>query len=219
MVTAGGKGDQYRAAAAGWSDVQYGDPGAYLRHRADLVAGLGTPLRRGDLVLDLACGDGGLGAALVSRDLRYRGVDATEEMVEAGRIRLGDSAELELGDLNAYEPPAPVDATTVFRAIYYATDRAAFFARVAGYTRRKLVFDLNPRQYPVATIRRELAAAGFERVALRPFLVPQTVALPRPLLAAAVALERSGSLARLALRFKFTYVVVAEHAPAGRAGG
>ena len=32
-----------------------------------------------------------------------------------------------LGDLNDYEPPQPVAATTCFRAIYYADDRAAFF--------------------------------------------------------------------------------------------
>jgi hypothetical protein len=55
----------------------------------------------------------------------------------------------------------------------------------------------------------DLHAAGFHRVALRPFFLPQTVALPRPTVAAARALERSGPLARLALRFRFTYLVAA----------
>ena len=41
---------------------------------------------------------------------------------------------------------------------------------------------------------------------MRPFFVPQTVALPRPLGRALVAAERAGPLARLALRFRFTYV-------------
>mgnify|MGYP001146907044 CR=1 FL=1 len=71
------------------------------------------------------------------------------------------------------------------------------------------MFDLNPRQYRVAEIVSELEAAGFRRVVLRPFLVPQTVSLPRPLLALAKTLERSGPLARIALRARFTYLVAA----------
>jgi hypothetical protein len=102
-----------------------------------------------------------------------------------------------------------VAATTVFRAIYYARDRRAFFHHAAAYTEKKLVLDLNPRQYPLAEVLAELRAAGLERVALRPFFVPQTVAVPRPALALATALERSGPLARLALRFRFTYFVAA----------
>ncbi len=55
----------------------------------------------------------------------------------------------------------------------------------------------------------ELRAAGFGQVALRPFFMPQTVALPRPAAAVARGLERSGPLARLALRYRFTYLVAA----------
>ena len=100
-------------------------------------------------------------------------------------------------------------ATTFFRAIYYARDRLAFFRHVAGYTERKLVFDLNPRQYRLEDVAADLRAAGFTRLATRPFFVPQTVALPRPLAAALVAAERAGPLARLALRYRFTYLVAA----------
>ena len=104
---------------------------------------------------------------------------------------------------------ATVAATTVFRAIYYARDRRAFFEHVAEYTTTKLVFDLNPRQYRVDDVLADLRAAGFAAVELRPFFVPQTVSLPRPALALAKALERSGPLARLALRARFTYLVAA----------
>jgi hypothetical protein len=102
-----------------------------------------------------------------------------------------------------------VAATTLFRALYYVRDRPAFFARVAGFTERKLVFDLNPRQYPVAGVLEDLRGAGMEHVVLRPFFVPQRVALPGLVLPVARALERSGPLARLALRFRFTYLVAA----------
>jgi hypothetical protein len=118
-------------------------------------------------------------------------------------------APVDGGDLNEYAPPAPVAATTVFRAIYYARDRAAFFARVATFTETKLVFDLNPRQYRLEDVVADLRAAGFSRVVLRPFFVPQTQRLPGPLVALAKAAERSGPLARLALRARFTYLVAA----------
>ena len=205
----GGKADQYARQAPGWSDDQYADARAYLEHRARVIVRLGPALRPGDEVLDLACGDGGLGEHLLALGLRYRGVDSTPEMVEAARGRLGEMASIEQGDLNDYEPSEPVAATTVFRAIYYAHDRRAFFARAAGYTERKLVFDLNPRQYRVDDVVADLDAAGLEHLALRPFFVPQTRALPRAAVLALRALERSGPLARLILRARFTYVVAA----------
>ena len=203
------KDDQYRRQAEDWTERQYADAASYLAHRADLVVSLGPRLERGDEVLDLACGDGGLGEQLLARGLRYRGVDVTPEMAAEAERRLGERAPIETGDLNDYAPPAPVDATTVFRAIYYARDRAAFFAHVAGFTEKKFVFDLNPRQYRVADVVADLRGAGFGRIELRPFFLPQTVALPGLAVAVAKALERSGPLARLVLRLRFTYLVAA----------
>jgi SAM-dependent methyltransferase len=194
---------KYAGAAEGWSEGQYADPSGYLRHRADLVVSLGPWLVAGDRVVDLACGDAGLADFLRGYD--YIGVDASEEMVDAARAR---GARVELADLNDFRPDEPVAATTCFRAIYYARDRRAFLRHVAEYTEKKLVFDLNPRQYRLEDVRRDLAAAGFDRLELRPFLVPQTVALPTPLRRAAIALERT-PLAQLLLRFRFTYCCAA----------
>ena len=203
------KGGQYARQAADWTEQAYADVGAYLAHRAELIVSLGPPLEHGDEVLDLACGDGGLGEALLARGLRYRGVDSTPEMVVEARARLDERAPVDQGDLNDYVPPGPVPATTVFRAIYYARDRRAFFAHVREFTTTKLVFDVNPRQYRVDDVLGDLRSAGFEAIELRPFFVPQTVSLPGPALALAKALERSGPLARLALRARFTYLVAA----------
>jgi SAM-dependent methyltransferase len=201
---------KYAGAAERWTDEAYADSVAYLRHRAELIVSLGPRLEPGDRVLDLACGDAGLADFL--RPYDYLGVDASEEMVRAAAAR---GARVELADLNDYEPPELVAATTCFRAIYYARDRRVFFRRAAGYTEKKLVFDLNPRQYDVDEVRADLAAAGFERVALRPFFVPQTRALPGLVAAALRAAEQSGPLARAALRFRFTYLVAATPAGAG----
>jgi SAM-dependent methyltransferase len=195
---------KYGPKAERWSDEAYADTSAYLAHRAEVILTLGPQLLDGDTVLDLACGDGGLADYLPR--LRYLGVDASPEMVEAG---LKHDRAVVLADLNEYTPAEPVAATTCFRAIYYARDRRAFFERVAGYTRRKLVFDLNPRQYRVDDVRADLHAAGFDRVELRPFFSPQRVSLPRPARATLRALERSGPVARLLLAVRFSYVCAA----------
>ena len=221
------KAGQFAGKAERWSQTAYASPDAYLAHRAELVATLGTELAPDDEVLDLACGDGGLGPHLLARGLRYRGVDAEPAMVEAAAQLLASArdsdnacvestqalsaverAVVEQGELDTYEPPAPVAATTVFRAIYYARDRPAFFARARSFTEKKLVFDLNPRQYRVAEIVSELEVAGFRRVVMRPFLVPQTRRLPGAAVRLAIELERT-PLARLALRRRFTYLVAA----------
>ena len=198
--------DKYTAAAADWTASEYADAATYLRRRAELIA---RPLSPGDLVLDLACGDGGLRDFVEARGLRYRGIDLNEAMVASARAR-GVAAEL--GDLNYYSPPEPVAAATLFRALYYARDRAAFFRHVATYTTTALVFDVNPRQYPLEDVVRDLRAAGFTHVESRPFFVPQDVALPRPVAAVARLLERT-PLARAILRVRFTYVVTGVRAP------
>src|SRR5205085_11406036 len=200
---------KYAGAAEGWSEEQYADSTAYLRHRADLIVSLGPRLVAGDRVLDLACGDAGLAAFL--KPFEYLGVDASEAMVREARAR---GARAELADLNEFEPAEPVAATTCFRAIYYARDRRELFRRIAGYTEKKLVFDLNPRQYDLCEVRDDLRAAGFDRLELRPFFVPQTRALPPPFAALLRAAEVGGPLARLVLRFRFTYLCAASRSVA-----
>lgn len=197
-------GAKYGPQAENWTEEAYADARAYLEHRAQLIVSLGPGLEAGETVLDLACGDGGLAGHLHGID--YLGVDASPEMVSAARRQ---GRNVVLGDLNDYEPPGRVATTTCFRAIYYTRDRAAFFRHVAGYTDKKFVFDLNPRQYRLDAIRGELASSGFDRLELRPFFSPQRVSLPRPAAGALRALELSGPLARLLLAFRFSYLCAA----------
>jgi SAM-dependent methyltransferase len=201
--------EKYRDRAGRWSDEAYADPGRYLRHRADLVVSLGPRLEPGETVLDLACGDAGLAEPLLAAGQRYFGVDLSEDMVAAANRRLDGRARVAHGDLNDFRPLEPVAATTCFRAIYYARERLAFFRHVADFTERKLVFDLNPRQYRLDDVAADLRAAGFGALELRPFFVPQTRALPGPIARLLEAAERAGPLARLALRARFTYLCAA----------
>jgi SAM-dependent methyltransferase len=196
--------EKYADAAANWSGEQYADAHTYLRRRAELVRALGPRVAPGDRVLDLACGDGGFADFLPEQ--RYLGVDASPEMVAAAKERGRDIVQ---ADLNDYVPPSPVQVTMIFRAIYYARERRALLTQIAGYTEKKLVFDLNPRQYDLAEVRADLRAAGFDRLDVRPFFVPQTRALPSPAVLLLRALERSGPLARLLLRRRFSYLCAA----------
>lgn len=192
-------------SGGGWTERAYADADAYLSHRARVVTSLGPTLEPGDLLLDLACGDGGFAEHLPA-GVRYLGVDGSAAMADAARARGHDAV---VGDLNEYVPSGEVAVTTCFRAIYYARDRRPFFRHVAGYTLKKLVFDLNPRQYDLEPVIEDLRASGFARVAIRPFFSPQRVALPSPVAAGLRALEDVGPVARLLLRRRFTYICAA----------
>lgn len=204
--------ERFARQAAGWSRDQYADPGAYLERRADAIEQVGPSPARGALVLDLGCADGGLGLVLLERGFRYRGADLEPGMVEAAQRLLGGRAEVEVGDLDTYVPPEDVDVTTLFRAIYYSRDRRALFSRIRSFTRVKLVFDVNPRTHPLVGVLADLEAAGWTDVVVRPLFAPQTVRLPRPAATLLRALERTGPLARLVLRVRFTYLVSASAA-------
>jgi hypothetical protein len=56
--------------------------------------------------------------------------------------------------------------------------------------------------YDRGVLVRELRENGFDRVDLRPFFLPQRVAIPAPLRAALLALEQAGPVARAALRVR-----------------
>jgi SAM-dependent methyltransferase len=189
----------------GWTERAYADSAAYLAHRAHVVTSLGPRLEAGDLLLDLACGDGAF-AEYLPPGVRYLGVDGSAEMAGAARARGHDVV---VADLNGYVPPERIAVTTCFRAIYYARDRRAFFRHAACFTEKKLVFDLNPRQYDLETVIADLRASGFARVAIRPFFSPQRVALPSPVASGLRALEGVGPVARLLLRTRFTYICAA----------
>ena len=179
------------------------------RHRADLIVSLGPPLEPGDVVLDLACGDGGLGAHLLARGLRYRGVDADARDGREAAPAPGARADGGARRPERLRPARAGRRDDVLPRDLLRAGPQAFFPHVAGYTDAKLVFDLNPRQYRPEDVLADLRAAGFARIELRPFFSPQRVALPRPLAAALRVAERSGPLARLALRFRFSYICAA----------
>jgi SAM-dependent methyltransferase len=196
---------KYDALAERYSASDYADADRYYARRARLVVAHGPRLAEGATLLDIACGDGGLGQHLLARGIDYRGVDASERMVEVARRSLGD--RVCVGTFE-YEPPAPVDATTIFRSLYLVSDRRAFLERVHGYTRVKLVFDFDPRVQPAKDVLADLRAAGWQRIELRPFLTPQRTRLPWGVQQLLLALEPLPG-ARALTRVRFPLLVSA----------
>ena len=194
--------EKFDRLAHGYAAHDYADPERYSARRAEVALEVGPKLSAGATVLDIACGDANMAEPLLARGLRYRGVDGSAAMVEEARSRLGGGVPLAVARLDEYEPPEPVDLTLCLRAFYYAPDRVAFFRRVAGYTRVKFVFDFDPRVYEREAIIRDLRSGGFDRIDLRPFFLPQRVALPGPVRRAVLALEDAGPLARAALHVR-----------------
>ena len=97
-----------------------------------------------------------------------------------------------------FEPAEPVDLTICLRSFYLAEDRVAFFRRVAGYTRKKFVFDFRPKALPG---RRSAERAPRRRLLAHraPAVLPAAAeALPGAALPLLSALEHTGPLARSA---------------------
>lgn len=79
------------------------------------------PSLRGQLVLDLGCGEGSQAAELVARGARVIGIDLNEEVLQRARSRRLPDAELRLADLRAL-PDLGVTAQVLwsrFSAAYF----------------------------------------------------------------------------------------------------
>lgn len=196
---------KYDALAERYSAHDYADAERYYARRARVVVGFGPRLEAGSPLLDIACGDGGLGRHLLPLGIDYRGVDGSARMVEVARRTLGDRVVQGSWD---HVPAEPVDATTIFRSLYLVPDRRAFLERVRGYTRRKLVFDFDPRAVDARALLDDVRAAGWGAVEVRPFLMPQRGRLPRPVQALLDAVEPLPA-ARVLTRVRFPLVVSA----------
>lgn len=196
---------KFDRAAERYSASDYADAERYYERRARVVVEFGPRIHSGQTLLDVACGDGGLGRHLLAYGIDYRGVDASAGMVSVARRALGDRVEQASFD---YAPPEGVDATSMFRALYLVPDRRAFLAHVRSYTRGKLIFDFDPRRFAAREVLADVRAAGFEHVEVRPFLMPQRAALPAVVQAGLFALEPLPG-ARLLTRVRFPLVVSA----------
>jgi SAM-dependent methyltransferase len=196
---------KYDALADSYSAEGYANAELYYARRARLVIAHGPRLEQGASLLDIACGDGGLGRHLLALGIDYHGVDGSPRMVDVARRSLGDRVQVATFD---FVPSERVDATTIFRSLYLVPDRRAFLAGVREFTTTKLVFDFDPRAVAAEPLLDDLEHAGWKRIELRPFLTPQRGRLPRPLQAALHRIEPFKA-ARLLTRVRFPLLVSA----------
>ena len=88
-------------------------------------------------VLDAGCGTGRDAAVLLERlpGIDLVCLDASEQMIEAARERLGDRATLVVADLTQPLPIAPVDAVMSVAAFHWITDHELLFRNLAASVR------------------------------------------------------------------------------------
>src|SRR3954449_13207800 len=88
-------------------------------------------LRGDETIVDAGCGSGRLTQLLMERvpDGRVIGVDASASMIDAGRERLGDAADLRVGDLVGLDlGGATVDVVFSTATFHWIADHDALFA-------------------------------------------------------------------------------------------
>lgn len=100
------------------------DSQAYDRDFA-FVAAYGAELldwlkpQPGESIVDLGCGTGELTERIVAAGARVIGLDADPSMIQAARVRLGDSAEVRLADAHDFTVDQPVDGVVSNAALHW----------------------------------------------------------------------------------------------------
>jgi len=94
-------------------------------------------LRGDETVLDAGCGSGRITQALIERLPRGHviGLDESASMIEAARARLGEGADLRVGDLLELELEAPVDAILSTATFHWIADHERLFTRLRAALR------------------------------------------------------------------------------------
>jgi SAM-dependent methyltransferase len=170
--------EQFDADARGWTERMYARPEEAMRRRARLVTDWGTPLRAGDSVLELGCGDGSLSCHLARLGLRVTGLDLSGRMIEEARRRAeseGVAVEFHVGDADAPEIEGSFDAIVSFMGAFfmYVEEPRAALGKLLPRLRGKVILDWNHRSVctplEAGAMLRE---AGLRGVEWRPWFLP-----------------------------------------------
>jgi len=175
-------------------------------------------VQSGDAVLELGCADGFSTAGLANAGLHVTAVDHSAKNLDEAQKRLRGleaSVVFQQLDINHMELDRSFDAVlglmgTFFR---YMADPEATVRMLAAHTRVKLLVDVNPREMPLSAAVAAVRAAGFPRVAWRPFFVPQRYRLSGPAALALGTAEHLPLVRGALLHYKFVVVVKGEWNP------
>jgi SAM-dependent methyltransferase len=170
--------EKFTAAARGWSEKKYDDPRAFMARRAALVWQWGTPLRPGDRLLELGCGDGALSCLLARQGFEVTGVDISPGMIEEAKRRAdreGAAVRFEVADMDHFEIAEPYDGVVFFMSAFfmYVERPARFVESVVPFVSKKVILDWNFRS-PATFVEaaQMMRRAGLRRIEWRPWFVP-----------------------------------------------
>jgi SAM-dependent methyltransferase len=205
---------KFEQAAAGYAERVYTNLDYYIHRRFVISTTWGTPLRPGDSVLELGCGDGYLAQLFVEYGLKYQGMDISPKMVAAAERRLqkaGLKAALVVADFVRTPLVDDFDALVSFQTYDYVADPLSVLKSLRPHVRKKLIIDLNPRgRISLEQGVELLKNAGYRNVTWRPFLVPQRKKVPAGLLKTLMLCENVPMLPRIILRWKFLCLLKGE---------
>lgn len=200
---------KYDRLSERFAEKSYANLEFYMHHRFVLTVTWGTPLQRGDAILELGCGDGYLAQLFVQNGFHYCGVDISPKMVEAANQRLqaaGLSGKFLVADVNQLALSEPYDAVIAYMRTFFAyvRDPLIVLRKLRPFVRKKIIVDLNPRQdISLADGIAMLQAAGFRRITWRSFFVPKEKRLPDWVLKTMIACEGIPLVRSIPLRWKF----------------
>ncbi|HET8579917.1 MAG TPA: class I SAM-dependent methyltransferase [Nitrospiraceae bacterium] len=207
---------KYDRLADQFAERSYANLAFYMHRQLEIATSWGPPVRPGDSILELGCGDGYLAQLFLQYGVRYRGVDVSPQMIAMGRRRsrdsgvLGDFMVADVGDMPLTES---FDAVVSYMGTFftYVQSPVAVLKRLRPLIHKKLLVDLNPRRdMPVERAIALLGEAGFRNVVWRPFLVPKEKRLPDWLLKTFVLCEEIPLVRSVPLRWKFSCLLMGE---------
>jgi SAM-dependent methyltransferase len=209
--------NKYNSLAENFSDNQYTNVSGYYKSRFLACNKFGPNFIKGESVLELGCGDGGFTSLLLNYGLVVLATDYSPEMIKQTKKRLvnydGHSVSIvDINNINTY-PDKNYDHTIgLMRTFLRYTEpenHKHILVHLCSITRKKLVFDYNPRIFTESEIKNLVISSGFSKVYIQGFFYPQTKNTSR-LLILALNLFSNNKLSRFLIsRFKFNYIVTA----------
>ena len=208
--------EKYDRIADGFAERSWANLEFDMEHRFRISTAWGPTLRAGDSLLEIGCGDGFLAQLFSQHGFTYQGLDISPRMVAMAQRRMpsaGKRVRFGVGDAAQLSLNEPVDGVVSYMGAFFTfvDDPLPLLRRLRPMIRKKIILDLNPRGK--ISLRRAVEMfreAGFVNIAWRPFLVPMTIKLPRPLLTTLCACEQVPGLRALPLRWRFDLLLKGE---------
>jgi SAM-dependent methyltransferase len=124
------------------AEKSYGAGAGRAREEVEWLAARGL-LDKGAAVLDIGCYDGDL-LALMPDGVRRMGVDIDATAVARGRERLGEAAELVVGDFASFTVSTPPDLMTMFHVLEHLPHPVPILAQLrrASHASSRLVVEV-----------------------------------------------------------------------------